>query len=184
MDEVVHMKIEGTMAELLTKLDPKMYQRYLRNEKCKPVLYVQLKKALYGTLRAALLFWQNLSATLQEWRFEINPYDWCIANKTIDSEQCTIVCHVDDLKILHVSSKVATKIIEKTTRKIWSRSAAHREQGEDLPEEFDGEATTPAANHLFEVNNEAEKLKEEDAELFHHLVVQLLFLCKRAWPDL
>eukprot|EP00957_Ditylum_brightwellii_P056303 4267843-Ditylum_brightwellii.AAC.1 len=32
MDEVVHMKIEGTMAELLTKLDPKLYRQYLRNE--------------------------------------------------------------------------------------------------------------------------------------------------------
>eukprot|EP00957_Ditylum_brightwellii_P091533 6969889-Ditylum_brightwellii.AAC.1 len=54
----------------------------------------------------------------------------------------------------------------------------------DPPEEFDGEAATPAANHLFEVNNEAEKLKEEDAELFHHLVAQLVFLCKQARPDL
>eukprot|EP00957_Ditylum_brightwellii_P084518 6426542-Ditylum_brightwellii.AAC.1 len=37
MDDVVHMKIEGTMAELLTKLDPKMYRQYLRSEKGKPV---------------------------------------------------------------------------------------------------------------------------------------------------
>eukprot|EP00957_Ditylum_brightwellii_P095844 7302330-Ditylum_brightwellii.AAC.1 len=26
MDKVVHMKVEGTMAELLIKLDPKMYR--------------------------------------------------------------------------------------------------------------------------------------------------------------
>eukprot|EP00957_Ditylum_brightwellii_P043642 3308607-Ditylum_brightwellii.AAC.1 len=67
IDEIVHMKFEGTMAELLTKLEPKMYRKYLQDEKGKPLIYVQLKKALYGTLRAALLFWQNLSATLQEW---------------------------------------------------------------------------------------------------------------------
>eukprot|EP00957_Ditylum_brightwellii_P186932 14235439-Ditylum_brightwellii.AAC.1 len=83
MDNVIHMKIEGTMAKLLTKLDPKMYRQYLRSKKGKPVLYIQLKKALYGTLKAALLFWKNLSSCLQEWGFEISPYNWCVANKTI-----------------------------------------------------------------------------------------------------
>eukprot|EP00957_Ditylum_brightwellii_P174042 13251283-Ditylum_brightwellii.AAC.1 len=101
IDDVVHMKIEGMMAELLTKLDPKMYRQYLRSEGGKSMLYIQLKKALYGTLKAALLFWKNLSSCLQEWGFEINPYDWCVANNTIKDKQCTIVWHVDDLKISH-----------------------------------------------------------------------------------
>jgi len=30
------------------------------------------KKALYGTLQAALLFWKLLSTKLQEWGFKIN----------------------------------------------------------------------------------------------------------------
>ena len=56
----------------------------------------------------------------------------------------------------------------------------------DLEEpEFQGEATTPAANHLFTVNeDDPELLNEEKAELFHHLVAKLLFLCKRARPDI
>eukprot|EP00957_Ditylum_brightwellii_P125746 9585958-Ditylum_brightwellii.AAC.1 len=62
MDDIVHMKIEGTMAELLTILDPKMCRPFLKNEQGKSIMYVQLKKALYGTLKAALLFWKNLSA--------------------------------------------------------------------------------------------------------------------------
>ena len=39
------------------------------------MLYVQLKKALYGTLQTAILFWKLLSETLQEWEFVLNPYD-------------------------------------------------------------------------------------------------------------
>jgi hypothetical protein len=70
-----------------------------------------LLKALYGTLQAALLFWENLSSQLQEWGFEINPYDFCVANKTIDKKQCTIVWHVDDLKISHQDSRVVTRIL-------------------------------------------------------------------------
>jgi hypothetical protein len=53
MDEVVHMKLEGQMAELLVQLDPKLYRKYLHNNNGKPILYVELKKALYGTLKAA-----------------------------------------------------------------------------------------------------------------------------------
>ena len=63
------------------------------------MIYIRLLKALYGTLKAALLFWENLSETLQEWGFNINPYDWCVANKMINGKQCTIGWHVDDLKI-------------------------------------------------------------------------------------
>ena len=43
--------------------------------------------------------------------FEINPYDWCIANKTIKGSQCTIIWHVDDLKISHKKSSVVDNII-------------------------------------------------------------------------
>jgi len=45
-------------------------------------------------------------------------------------------------------------------------------------------AATPAANHLFEINAKAPKLSEEKAEIFHHLVAKLLYLCKRTRPDI
>ena len=55
---------------------------------------------------------------------------------------------------------------------------------DEAPEEFKGEATTPEAKHLFDVNEDCEKLEEERAIQFHHLVAKALFLCKRARPDL
>ena len=57
MDEIVNMKIEGKMAQLMTKIDPKKYEIYIVMEKVKQVIYVRLLKAIYGTLKAALLFW-------------------------------------------------------------------------------------------------------------------------------
>jgi hypothetical protein len=53
----------------------------------------------------------------------------------------------------------------------------------ELPDDMSGEAATPAANHLFEVDESADELDEETAQLFHHNVAKLLFLCKRAQPD-
>ena len=56
IDEIVHVRLEGQLAELLAKVDPELYTPYLVTEKGKTVLYVQLEKALYGTLLAAMLF--------------------------------------------------------------------------------------------------------------------------------
>jgi hypothetical protein len=50
MDEVVHMQLEGKIAELLSKIDPELNQLYIKTINCKAVLYVVLKKALYGNL--------------------------------------------------------------------------------------------------------------------------------------
>ena len=45
------------IAELIVKLEPRLYRKYIRkNKNDKPMLYVKVRKALYGTLQAALLF--------------------------------------------------------------------------------------------------------------------------------
>lgn len=39
---------------------------------------------------------------------------------------------------------------------------------EDLPKQFDGDSTTPAAEHLFDVDDNSTKLSEEHAIFFSH----------------
>jgi len=112
MEDNMHMLFEGTIAELIIKLEPILYRKYIwYNKNGKPMLYVQLKKALRGMLQAVLLFSKLLSNTLQEWGFTINKYDQCVANKIIRGKQCTIVWHIDDLKISHVDKDVVEEII-------------------------------------------------------------------------
>ena len=207
-DETVHMRLEGTLAELLTKCDPKLYCQYVVEENNKPVLYVELIKALYGTLCAALIFWRKQSAKLIEWGFTINPYDWCIANKQINGKQCTLVWHVDDMKISHADSRIADTISNmleqefgKEAPLIICRGKIHKYLGmtldftlagkeqirmedyitnmlTELPRDMDGMATTPAAEHLFKINKTPTYLDEKKAMFFHHDVAKLLFLCK------
>lgn len=112
IDEVVHVKFEGEIAELLTKVNPLLYEKYRVYHNHKPVIYVKLNKALYGTLQAALLFWRELSDFIvQELGFTMNPFDECMANKTINGKQCTILWHVDNLKISHVDPSVVESIL-------------------------------------------------------------------------
>jgi len=113
IEDDVHMLLEGTIAELVVKLDLNLYRKYIwQNKQGKLMLYVKLRKALYGTLQVALLFWRLLSDTLIEWGFKLNEYDKCVANKIINRKQCTIIWHVDDLKISHVEPKVVNDIIK------------------------------------------------------------------------
>jgi hypothetical protein len=55
---------------------------------------------------------------------------------------------------------------------------------EEAPADMAGTATTPTADHLFTVNDNPEYLDDATSELFHHLTAKLLFLCKRARPDI
>ena len=50
MEGEADMKLEGTMADMFAKLDPKLYSEHIRTENGKYVLYVRLKKALYSIL--------------------------------------------------------------------------------------------------------------------------------------
>ena len=110
-DKVI-MKLRGELAELLVTICPQLYRQYLMDENGKMVLYVELLKALYGTLKAALFFYLKLKAKLESIGFKLNPYDVCVANKMINGKQFTVVWHVDDLKLSHVDKNVVSKMIE------------------------------------------------------------------------
>ena len=213
-DETVHMKLEGKLAELLAQCDPTKYQPYLTTENGKTILYVELVKALYGTIRAALIFWRKITKQITKWGFTVNPYDWCVANKMLRGSQLTITWHVDDLKISHADKEVLEDLLKQLNEAFGQdgpltihRGKKHDYLGmwldfsldgkvqvqmfdyidnmlKDLPDDMGGTATSPAADHLFTVNETGRKLTQTQAELFHHNVAKLLFLCKRARPDI
>ena len=53
-----------------------------------------------------------------------------------------------------------------------------------LPEDMNGVATTPAADHLFKTRSDAPKLNKERTELFHRITAQIIFLARYGRPDL
>eukprot|EP00957_Ditylum_brightwellii_P101279 7717577-Ditylum_brightwellii.AAC.1 len=55
---------------------------------------------------------------------------------------------------------------------------------ETFPEKIEGSVTTPAANHLFEVNKKCSKLPEEKGRVYHTTTAKLIFLCKRSRQDI
>ena len=143
--------------------------------------------------------------------FEINPYDYCVANKTINGKQCTIVWHIDDFKISHVDEKVVKQVI-KLLEKRYGKMATnvgkkhtfvginfdftnrgslnlymtgHLQDALDaFTEELGSTPTSPVSDFLFDVNPYAKPISEKDRKVFHSVFARLLYIRKRTRPDL
>ena len=106
------MRLDRILAESMLQVAPSLYRKYVtRNTKGKPILYVQLEKAVYGMMKSALQFYRKLAADLKSLGYEINPYNQCVANKNINGKQMTICSHVDDLFVGHEDPIVITNIL-------------------------------------------------------------------------
>ena len=69
----------------MVQIDPKMYRKHIiTSSKGEQMFYIRLSTALYGPLQSALLFYRKLQSELEEFGFEVNPYDPCVANKMIN----------------------------------------------------------------------------------------------------
>jgi hypothetical protein len=75
------------------------------------VLLVQCMNALYGSMIASILFYKKFVDSLKKHRFEMNPYEACVANTTKDGGVLAICFHVDGFKILHRSEAVIDSTI-------------------------------------------------------------------------
>jgi hypothetical protein len=106
------LRMEGESVNTMCDVNEE-YKKFVCIEHGKKVLYLKLLKALYGCVQSALLWYELFSGTLQKMVFYLNPYNACIANKTINGKQCTIVWYVDDTKIFHMEYGVVTSVIEK-----------------------------------------------------------------------
>lgn len=215
-DELVFMVLKGELCELMVRVNPKIYRRYMTTDKKgNPILYVQLYKLMYGLLRSALFFYRKLRAELEDYRFVINPYDLCVANKIMESgKQQTVIWHVDNLMMSHVEPDENTKLVgylrglygDKMTvnkgsfHKYLGMNFNHSTPGvlsltmikyiddifEDFPELIEKTSCTPHMDNLFKVRDESEAmfLYKEQAQQFHRVVAQLLFLYCQTRRDL
>ena len=100
------MKMRGPIVDMLVELDYNLYHDKVVYEKKEKVLYVHVKKAIYGMIQSSLMFYKKLRADLESEGFKINPYDPCIANKMVNGKQMTIAWHVDDLKVSHKQERL------------------------------------------------------------------------------
>jgi hypothetical protein len=82
------IKIRGVLVDILVQIAPDVYKSYVTTDKKgMKQLLVQCQNALYGTMVASQLYYHKFTKSQMSVRFEINPYDPCMANKIVDGTQ-------------------------------------------------------------------------------------------------
>ena len=200
----VHMKLDKTMSEYLIGLDGS-YAKF-RDEH--GTITVLLKKALYGCVESAALWYENLHATLRDMGYVRNNCDICVFNRSKGGTQCTVCVHVDDLLITSVSKALISELTQGLRNRYGDISLKHGPLLNYLGMQLDfshagearltmagyvnevltscgvaGTARTPATDMLFDRDESAEPVSEEIRVWFHRVVAQLLYLAKRVRPE-
>jgi hypothetical protein len=197
-DEVI-MTLDPVLAGILAQIDPSVEQ--MADDK--GVVYVRLKKALYGCVQSAKLWYDKLSRVLGSNRYVKNDYDPCLFNKTVDGVQVTVAFHVDNLLITSMKDSMIDEVEAMLKRKFTAitvnRSDTHSYLSMDMVVDEHGvhldmiahidkcvklrvvqrPATSPATEDLFEVPEDSEPLKEAARKDFHSDLAKLLYLSGR-----
>ncbi len=105
MHDYTLIKVTGDATKIMCKVNGS-YEDYVAVENDKPVLYLKLRKALYGCIMRALLWYQTFVGVLMDLGFTLNEYDACVANLEVEGSQCTVYWYVDDNKISHKNPEV------------------------------------------------------------------------------
>lgn len=200
----VRMALDKVMTRFLLEIAPE-YSKFVRPD---GTCIVELDRALYGTVEAAKLWYDNVSATLTADGYVMNPYDFCVFNKVgADGHQTTIVLHVDDMMascrvdgglvdLVRILTKKYKEVTVKRGRVLdflgmvfdfstdGQVSVTMPKYIDDLIKEAGvtvGRAT-PATSQLFEVRD-APKATPEEQNYFHKYVAKVLYLAKRSLPE-
>eukprot|EP00957_Ditylum_brightwellii_P078948 6003248-Ditylum_brightwellii.AAC.1 len=88
-------------------------------------MYVRILKALDDMLELSLLFSKTFRTDIETIGFEINPYDICVANRSVEGKQHTVTWHADDVKSSHDDPKVNDKFHKWCERKYGSEELGH-----------------------------------------------------------
>ena len=64
-DEKIIMKIRGHLVDMLLEISPETYKDYVTYENGKKVLYVHMLKALYGMMKASILYYNKFRKDIE-----------------------------------------------------------------------------------------------------------------------
>jgi Ca2+-binding EF-hand superfamily protein len=209
-DKQILLKLRGEFVDIMCNVN-EQHRPNIVIENGKKVLYMRVKRAIYGCIESALLWYDLFTTTLQGMGFKVNDYDRCIATKQINGKQCTICWYVDDNKISHMDQEVIDEVINKLKphfgKLTITRGDTHTFLGMDIKIRNDGKfeilqtdhlkeafemfgedltrkVTSSASSYLFQVDNNSKMLDDTKSKVFHSVSAKLLFVMQRLRPDI
>jgi hypothetical protein len=198
----IYMKMDKKLTTLALSILPSL-QKYITPE---GTLYTKLLKALYGCIQSGQLWYAKISKVLRREGYIKMPTDPCIFRKMSGLVLCILILYVDD--ILLFADDVEINRVEAFMKKEfqWITVIKNNTQSylgmnitveknlvtvdmnyftQQLLTEFTGDQTytAPAVKECFKT--EPSVMLDDDAKKrFHTTVAKLLYLSKRARPDI
>lgn len=201
----VEMNLSSDVVDILCTMD----ESYSIYRKYNGTVTVVLRKALYGCLQSAVLWYKEIRTTLEAIGYTVNPYDICVFNKRTEDIQGTILLYVDDLFITSNVEKELYNVAEKLKNTYggvtYNVGLQHDYLGMHWDFSISGEVTismegyvanilkkynvikyakTPATDQLFVYNRECKLLSKSIQAIFHSCVMELHYLGKRIRGDI
>ena len=201
--EDIYMEIDPFLTKFVRQIDPSVTPFVDQKGR----LTVKLDKALYGCIQSAKLWYETLTKYLRSIGFSHNEIDPCVMIKIVSDGHIIIAIYVDDILIWCTSERLARELISdlkseykevkvsepgnfsylgmhiivRNEHIVVSMQAYVRGVLADYP--VTGSVTSPATGDLFKVGESAQ-MSESEAKIFHTVTAKLLYLSKRARPDI
>lgn len=206
----VFMRIDSDLADVLVEIDKD--QDYSVSRQDDGSIVVKLEKALYGCIESAKLWNKHLAKKLIKYGMVQSKLDECLFYKTVANDVVLrVAVYVDDLLICGKTDKDVDDFINylkeefKTItvnegskqaylgmnfemnapdKKIHVTMEKYVEDVVSTINGTNGCAKTPATSELFFIDDGSPELGSKEQKKFHSMVARVLYLAKRARPDL
>jgi hypothetical protein len=202
----ITMRLDKVLTTALCDNVP-LYKDFMRKD---GTIIVKLRRALYGCIESARLWYNTLRRVLEADGYVVNSIEPCIFNKMVDGVQCTIVVYVDDLMLTCKSRSVIEGTLTHIGNAFESELTIHNEPklgylgmmfdfsqpgivGVTMPAFVNtlmelagttGTASSPAGHNLFNIYPNSPLLETSVKDRFHSMVARILYLAKRTRADL
>jgi hypothetical protein len=169
-------------------------------------LYTIMLKAMYGCVQASALWYALIRYEIKKMGYQVSETDPCVFAKQVGEKIFTLLLHVDDILAL-VDAEEAKKLEQSLRRRF---GEVQFEVGEELSylgmkinikdegttadmsfyvvQILEGEdvqvAASPTTKETYNVHERSQKLCDAEKKWFHSTTAKLLYLAKRARPDI
>jgi len=200
--EPVYMKIDPKISRYVVNMFPELGDM-VEEDGC---LYTLLSKAMYGCIQASALGYELIKLFLVELGYECSKTDQCVFRKRVGNRIFIFLLYVDDI-LAQVNKQEAERLrvhLKKHFGEVQFEIGERlsylgmqinaKDEGTTVDMSFyikkrlegtmvKGQASQ--GNHSsFIVNEESQLLGECERKYFHSTMVKLLYLAKRARPDI
>jgi hypothetical protein len=198
----IYMKLDPKITRMAKELYPE-FNEFIWDDSC---LYTILLKVMYGCVQASALWYALIRSVIEGMNYTVSETDKCVFMKQVGDRVYLLLLYVDDILAV-VDAEEAARLKAKLEKLF---GTIQFEEGDKLSylgmdvtikdvettidmrfyvdQVLEGEEVevfaSPGTKNMFTVESNSKVLSEEVRKGFHSKTSKLLYLAKRARPDI